>query len=1039
MSTAISQWFYIKNEKQFGPVTDAELRQLASTGQISISDKVWKEGMKAWVNAGNLKGLFKPSAVPSPPPILNNPSSPPPLPSSDNLQNNLESKPPALPPTISDPFPPGLTLTNSSKMHSEIKLSQKSLTTDFTESNFANSSESNQSHKTSTPSTILEKPGLVVPIGKITLDASADAIDKVTGLSLKKELLDQLKNSVGVQQWEQVLGIGLKPESILFYCKINQAVFTETQQSGLQGVSGFFKGVKDKVTSTLQQANVIKNNRFLIMTQTKWYFAGQLAFEKQALALNPSDYKIIVNCSDSQLVIELYANTNSTQIANLSINIDLSDSNLSECNGNMKLLVENWLLEKSRNHRGETPSAPICVSASNSEFSTFLLPEKNLGPGWVTLRKKRFRFFTDKIEFEILFSNIVYWSCLNDIITIIQDTATGIQQFCFHAARSGVDSNTKPITVTSTNSGLGETTKTSSEEVDENKKDQGISRYTFNKILEVLTKDCQHLKCNSKCFVAELDVRSVFSETEKPIAIAVSEKKCETFIGDEPIRSRLLDNKAIAYELSSGCYLQISSGCIYRVRISEECRPVWRLICQLTSTNKSLQSLHGILGEIGSPDDSDFKLVRISLDDSGVIQFKEGQDLIYKTNTRKVSEEGKSWSSSFGTIGFDLNESKEISLTTSIDSILSIWKNKELCNLHDRISGVNLGKLYEEFNEKKTEKVLTGLFGIFLITQQQLESNGLLEDLKEEINRAPAGPLSDELNEKLVQKLSILELSKQKISRWFDRCSLFLPHFMAEQEREWLNSAFGSKFLDNNKKDKEARRIHQIIRSELRQIQVSLNRPLQELSQNLNQLSFAFPEEVKNPALASIRNAASLAEKGAILAAFGGVGAQLLMGVGRASMGDPFAIAMLGSTGLSLVGKHLQQKAREKEQDIKLRGYGIQALKWWDVVLDSAFVMALECQQNLDSLHQSGQDRDRRIMEGLQKDQLPIVQRQMVQSIKRWLTSSLENQFCEILPGSGLFGHHLAKRICKSVNDRSVKVIREFGFDFPVISSKEIL
>ena len=175
-----------------------------------------------------------------------------------------------------------------------------------------------------------------------------------------------------------------------------------------------------------------------------------------------------------------------------------------------------------------------------------------------------------------------------------------------------------------------------------------------------------------------------------------------------------------------------------------------------------------------------------------------------------------------------------------------------------------------------------------------------------------------------------------------------------------------------------------------------------------------------------------------MLVAFGGVGAQLLMNVGRASMGDPFAIAMLGSTGLSLVGKHLQQKAREKEQDIKLRGYGMQALQWWDVVLDSAFVMALECHQALDSLYQTGQERDRKILEGLPKDQLPLIQKQMAQSIRLWLLNSVESQFYEVVPGSGMFGHHLVKRITNTFRTRSQKVIREFGFELPGSSQKEI-
>lgn len=65
------EWFYSCNGKQVGPVAAADLKRLASTGGISPSDLIWKDGWTDWKPAGSIKGLFA-DALPSrpvPPPL----------------------------------------------------------------------------------------------------------------------------------------------------------------------------------------------------------------------------------------------------------------------------------------------------------------------------------------------------------------------------------------------------------------------------------------------------------------------------------------------------------------------------------------------------------------------------------------------------------------------------------------------------------------------------------------------------------------------------------------------------------------------------------------------------------------------------------------------------------------------------------------------------------------------------------------------------------------------------------------------------------
>lgn len=67
---ANDQWFYSKNGQRNGPVAGSILKQLARSGELAVSDLVWREGMAEWAPAAKVKGLF-PEAVTAvaPPPL----------------------------------------------------------------------------------------------------------------------------------------------------------------------------------------------------------------------------------------------------------------------------------------------------------------------------------------------------------------------------------------------------------------------------------------------------------------------------------------------------------------------------------------------------------------------------------------------------------------------------------------------------------------------------------------------------------------------------------------------------------------------------------------------------------------------------------------------------------------------------------------------------------------------------------------------------------------------------------------------------------
>ena len=60
-----SEWFYPVNGQQSqSSATDAQIKQMATSGQLQPTDMIWKDGMPNWVPASTIKGLF-PASRPS--------------------------------------------------------------------------------------------------------------------------------------------------------------------------------------------------------------------------------------------------------------------------------------------------------------------------------------------------------------------------------------------------------------------------------------------------------------------------------------------------------------------------------------------------------------------------------------------------------------------------------------------------------------------------------------------------------------------------------------------------------------------------------------------------------------------------------------------------------------------------------------------------------------------------------------------------------------------------------------------------------------
>ena len=58
-------WYYARGNKQTGPVSSAELKRLAATGEIRPDDLVWREGLTEWALARSVRSLFENESQPA--------------------------------------------------------------------------------------------------------------------------------------------------------------------------------------------------------------------------------------------------------------------------------------------------------------------------------------------------------------------------------------------------------------------------------------------------------------------------------------------------------------------------------------------------------------------------------------------------------------------------------------------------------------------------------------------------------------------------------------------------------------------------------------------------------------------------------------------------------------------------------------------------------------------------------------------------------------------------------------------------------------
>jgi len=986
---------YKVQSQEFGPVSAAELKQLAKVGTLTPTDHVRPELIPKWSLASNVKGLFP------------------------EIELELDDSP---------------------------------------------ASSSDENSVVAVPPPLLSSIAVVPPLPVAQRPYNVPIAATVEPLS---HSATTLKSVVSDTVWRRLVQLQLPVGDELFWTRLS-AFRSRRKEASLKDAEAknFWQRASEKISSLAESAEIQTNRYLVVSSDGRSWVTNQLAAVGEAWNIPMAQYKVSCHWNAYELTVNLETISQELEVELAQYKIDLSRDQANRCHGS-----PNDVIALANAGPPEIPADlwtcfPLVSQVTPARLGSFFNRADAPGRiGIAAVNDSAIVFGNDSKAVTLPFANIVGWRKGDGYLLCIHDTGNQLQHVSIttSGAVATVDDLAEFVAkiaeatkaaesaknVTAADSPLekkAETTlqtSTSCEPGPTMASADGIAhpRHALDTISKSLRRESTDKFCEHQMLAAEFSATPLFKTQRKRLMIVCRDSDVQVAVAEpNELLWQPLDSPYL-HSFMDRWFVEASSGEVFELLVDKENEPIvaaMKYLLQSMYPNAKNACTLALLTPTND-ETADWNIAipfRIRFEDHGTLQFEasvESQSVgTFTCTSDAVSRKSRLWNDQFVIANVTVPGSDvPMQLASPPETLVRIWETRELTNLRTRTKGITLGEMYAQYNEMRNRKFVTGIFGNYFLAQQRLELRSPLDAFINQIELTPPGVLQEQLELELIERLSVLEISRHQLNRWLDRCTLMYPHQQADTTRRWLEDAFGKDVVSYEDRDREAWKVHQQTRAELRQVQASMNRAMAEVGQNLNAISFAFPEEVRCEALAATRRAASMAGKGAMVAAFAGMGGQMLMGLGRASVGDPMGVALLGTVGMSMLGRHLEKNAMDTEKKLRLRAYGTQALQWWKVVLETASVMALESRHTIEQSQKSAMLRDRKILESLPREQLPQTQKRMASTMLAMMQEEVDNQFYEALPGSGVFGWHIVDHMSEVTSTQPKVVLKRFSGEVP--------
>ena len=354
-------------------------------------------------------------------------------------------------------------------------------------------------------------------------------------------------------------------------------------------------------------------------------------------------------------------------------------------------------------------------------------------------------------------------------------------------------------------------------------------------------------------------------------------------------------------------------------------------------------------------------------------------------------------------------EGEQIAFLTAESLGVYISNTQERVATGEKIKDFTINQLYDYHCKNQAKNFIAGTLAEIFKTNKLLNFDVTVDELLDAMETDGSAVLRnafqsvlgkfkdmDDLQGKLIQKLTLLEIQRRKIQKMLDEWMLFYPHYAASARVEWLKSIFSPFIKEEILKTEYWNGVSHFKRI-FNSMNVYIQKTLNEVALCTNRLIAVLPEEAKRadiPAMLRVspRNRTNAVKTGANAMLAVATGAEIANFFVRGfSATNPLVLSMSVKMIVDSYAKDVSQR-----KDVK--AFGMQALEWWQVLMKGLTLHIMELTKGFHDYSQFRIRRDTDLFLKIPPEHAGKIKGILSDRLKQEIIEGVNEKYLEIMP-----------------------------------------
>ena len=386
-------------------------------------------------------------------------------------------------------------------------------------------------------------------------------------------------------------------------------------------------------------------------------------------------------------------------------------------------------------------------------------------------------------------------------------------------------------------------------------------------------------------------------------------------------------------------------------------------------------------------------------------------------------------------ISFSKNNEK-IRFVTAESLGIHISRSCERASICNEIQDFSINKLYSRNFKNETKCFVAETFAEIFKTNKLLNMDITVDDLLDVMESDESAVLRnallsvvgkfkniDDLQEQLIQKLAILEISRRKIQKMLDEWALFYPHYAASKRIEWLKKNFSLHIKEDVLQNEYWNCVYHFKRL-FGGMNASISKILSEIALCINRLSEAMPDSVRR---ANIPSMMRVSPRSKTSAAKAGSNALLALGTG-AELANFFVRGFSASSPM-MISMSVKMMVDSYIKDAKLRNdiktFGTQALEWWQILMKDLAIHIAELTKGFNDYSKARLKCDTAVFTKIQNTDSENIKKRLFENLRGEILKGIDEKYLEIMPQLNMRISNVLDDV-KFSSDFCPEIVKEF-------------